>query len=366
MNYGKQVYQLALTMIEGIGDVTIKSLVSYCGGAENVFRSKKKDLLRIAGIDEVRASAILKFNQWREAEAEWDFVQKKGIQMHFYLDDSYPARLKALMDAPAVLFSMGNFTFNQSRIIAIVGTRHATEYGKKITNQLVEQLATYSCLIVSGLAYGIDIIAHKAAVKFQMPTIAVLGHGLNRLYPAQHKSTAQKMLAYGGLVTEFKSSDKFEPQNFPKRNRIVAGLADATIVVESAESGGALITAEIADSYGRDVFAIPGRADDEYSKGCNLLISSNKANLLLDGNQLALLMGWNHVTPVKQVQRNLFSELNAVEQKIADVLRDSGQLHIDELSYRTSLFGSQMASALLTLELKGLVASLPGKVYRLN
>jgi DNA processing protein len=280
-------FQLALTFIPNIGDVLAKNLVSYCGGPEKVFKAKKKDLIRVPGIDEVRAKSILDFDNWKDVEQEISFIAKNKIHSYFYLDEKYPARLKGLIDAPVMLYAKGNLELNAARTIAIVGTRHATDYGKQITDELIEGLHQFDATIISGLAYGIDIAAHRAALKHDLQNIAVLGHGLNRLYPGQHRSVAIKMLEHGGLVTEFKSMDAFEPQNFPKRNRIVAGLSDAVIVIESAANGGALITAEVANNYNRDVFCIPGRVGDKFSEGCNRFIRTNKANLIHNAEDVA-------------------------------------------------------------------------------
>ena len=359
-------YQLALTLIPGIGDVLAKNLVSYCGGPEKVFKAKRKELIRVPGIDLVRAEAVLKFNEWKKVDEEISFIEKNKISAHFYPDQDYPARLKGLTDSPALLFTKGNMNLNHGRMVAMVGTRHATDYGKDIIEILVEGFKPYDVTIVSGLAYGIDIHAHRAALKHEMPTIGVLAHGLNRLYPGQHRSTAVKMLENGGLVTEFKSSDEFEPQNFPKRNRIVAGLSDAVIIVESAINGGALITAEIANNYNRDVFCIPGKVGEKFSEGCNYFIRTNKAGLVEKAADVASVMGWEDQKTASPKQKELFIQLDDQEEKIVVILKNGdGHLHIDEISKRSELFGSQLASTLLNLEFKGVIASMPGKVYRL-
>ena len=359
------LYQIALTFIPNVGDVISRNLVSYCGGPEKVFKAKKKDLLRVPGVDEVRAKSILEFDHWKEAEEEISFIEKNKIHSYFYLDDQYPGRLKGLSDAPVMLFAKGNVELNAGRTLGIVGTRHATPYGKQVTEALIEGLKQYDVTIISGLAYGIDIIAHRAALKQGLQNIAVLGHGLNRLYPGQHRSVAVKMLEFGGLVTEFKSSDDFEPQNFPKRNRIVAGLSDAVIVIESAINGGALITAEIASNYNRDVFCVPGRVGDKFSEGCNRFIKNNKAGLIHDASDVASSMRWDEKEKVSPKQKELFIELNELEKKIIDHLHLENESHVDSISIATELYGSQLAAALLNLEFKGVVTSMPGKMYRL-
>jgi len=365
MNTSSLHFQLALSLIPNIGDVFAKNLVSYCGGPEKVFKAKKKDLIRIPGIDEVRAKSILEFDHWKEVEEEISFIEKNKIHSYFYLDQKYPARLKGLTDAPVMLYAKGNLELNAARTISIVGTRHATDYGKQITESLIEGLKQFDVTIISGLAYGIDVAAHRAALKHDLQNIAVLGHGLNRLYPGQHRSTAVKMLEHGGLVTEFKSIDAFEPQNFPKRNRIVAGLSDAVIVIESAINGGALITAEIANNYNRDVFCVPGRVGDKYSEGCNRFIKSNKANLISSAEDVAAIMRWEQKGIESSKQKELFVELDETEKKIAELLRAENEAHIDAISSALGLFGSQLAVSLLNLEFKGVVISLPGKMYRM-
>jgi DNA processing protein len=298
-------------------------------------------------------------------DQEISFVEKNKIHSYFYHDEKYPARLKGLADAPVMLFAKGNLELNAARTISIVGTRHATDYGKQITEALIEGLKQFDVTIISGLAYGIDIAAHRAALKHELQNIAVLGHGLNRLYPGQHRSTAVKMLEHGALVTEFKSMDAFEPQNFPKRNRIVAGLSDAVMVIESAINGGALITAEIANNYNRDVFCVPGRIGDKFSEGCNRFIRSNKANLVSSAEDVAAIMRWEQKGKEAVKQKELFVELDEQGKKIVALLREKGEVHIDSISSALSLFGSQLAVSLLNLEFKGVVVSLPGKMYRM-
>ncbi|MBA2408160.1 MAG: DNA-protecting protein DprA [Chitinophagales bacterium] len=360
------VYKIALSLIPNIGDVLAKNLVSYCGGPEQIFKSRKNNLIRIPGIDEVRARSILEFKDFEIAEKEVEFAEKNQIRILFYLDDDYPARLKSVIDSPLLLYTKGNVNLNAGKMVAIVGTRHATDYGKKVTQTLIEDLKPFNATIVSGMAYGIDICAHRAALNFNLPTIGVMGHGLNRIYPGQHRSTAIKMLEFGGLVTEFKSSDSFDRENFPRRNRIVAGLSDATIVVESAVKGGALITAEVANSYNRDVFAVPGRVGDIYSEGCNYFIKANKANLIECGNDVAYLLGWQQKKVAAPVQKEIFIEMTENEKTIVDVLRSRDSLHVDMLSQLSNLYGSHLAAALLNLEFKRVIHSLPGKIYRLQ
>jgi DNA processing protein len=257
---------------------------------------------------------------------------------------------------------------NTAHILSIVGTRNATNYGKQVCEELIQQIAerNYNVMIVSGLAYGIDIQAHKSAIKFGLPTVGVVAHGLDKLYPSLHAETARKMTENGGLVTDFPSGTKIDPSNFIRRNRIVAGLADATVVVESAEKGGALITAEIASSYNRDVFAFPGRAGDVYSKGCNQLIRNSGANLIEGIDDLEFFMGWEKASKNKPVQSLLFVELNQDEEKIVALLQEHGELFVDQISSGLSMPVSRVSGLLLNLEFKNVLVSLPGKMYKLK
>jgi DNA processing protein len=366
MSGEKLKYQIALTLISGIGDVLAKNLVSYCGGAQEIFNSKKNSLLKIPGIDDKRATAIAAFEDWKLVESELLFIEKNNIQTFFYLDQNYPTRLKGLSDAPVLLFSKGKMNLNEDRMIAIVGTRHATDYGKLLIEEMVAGLKTYNAVIVSGLAYGIDIAAHRSAVKNEMQTIGVLAHGLDKLYPGQHRSTAEKMEHNGGLLTEFKSCDSFEPPNFVRRNRIVAGLCDATIVIESAINGGALITAEIANSYNRDVFCIPGKVGDKFSEGTNFFIKSNKATLVEHAADVVQQLGWNDSKAGASVQKKLFIELDEQETLIVDLLKENESVHVDVISSFTKLPLSKLAATLLGMEFKGVLISLPGKMYKLS
>jgi DNA processing protein len=249
-----------------------------------------------------------------------------------------------------------------------VGTRNATNYGKQVCEELIQKMLerNYKALVVSGLAYGIDIQAHKSALKYNIPTVGVVGHGLDKMYPSLHTETAKKMQDNGGLVTDFPSGTKIDPSNFIRRNRIIAGLADATIVVESASKGGALITAEIASSYNRDVFAFPGRAGDIYSKGCNQLIRNSGANLIESIDDLEYFMGWEQTSKKQVVQSSLFVDLTVDEEKIVNLLRENGELFIDQISSELTLPVSRISAMLLTLEFKNVIVAMPGKMYKLK
>lgn len=360
--------KIALSLIPGIGGVLAKNLVAYIGSVDGVFREPYKTLVKIPGIGAINAKRIRNKEVFRRAELELDFIEKYGINIHFYTDSDYPRRLKNCIDSPVVLYTKGNMNLNELRVVSIVGTRHATDYGKKLCDELVENFSArnYKVLIVSGLAYGIDIHAHKAALKYNLPTAAVVGHGLDKIYPSLHAEIARKMLDNGGIVSDFPSKTKIDPSNFVRRNRIVAGLADATIVVESAIKGGALITAEIAFSYNRDVFAFPGRTDDIYSKGCNHLIRKNGANLIQSIDDLEYFMGWDPVKNEKIVQPSLFTDLTPEEENVVNLLTNEGPLFIDQISSELKMPGSKVSSLLMTMEFKNLLVAMPGKMYRLR
>ncbi|MBK6951554.1 MAG: DNA-protecting protein DprA [Crocinitomicaceae bacterium] len=361
----KRIYQIALSLLSGVGPVKAKALVAHVGSVEGVFKEREKALGLIPGIGSSIVKSLNRKECLERAEQEILFTEKYGIDIYFYQDEKYPSKLKYCEDGPLVLFTKGNVNFNKKNV-AIVGTRKATPYGKAITKQLISDLTDLDVQIVSGLAYGIDIEAHKAAMSNNLSTLAVLGHGLDLIYPAAHKSIAKSMLENGGLVTEFLSNCGGDTSNFVKRNRIVAGLCDATVVIESAVSGGSLITANLANDYNRDVFAFPGNVDQEYSKGCNLLIQQDKAHLITSASDLIKTMGWEQsekISPVIQTQ--LFAELNDEEDKIVGVLRDQGEVDIDNLSYASEMTSSMLSMHLFNLEMKGLVRVAPGKKYSL-
>ncbi len=360
------LYQIALTLVPNIGDVHAKSLVNIYGDAQSIFKAKKKDLENIEGIGIVRAGCIKSFNNFQSSEDEIAFIEKYKITPLFINDKNYPQRLLNCYDSPTLLYYRGNADLNTSRIIAVVGTRHHTDYGKTVCEKLVEDLTGENILVVSGLAFGIDTLAHKTALKNNLQTVAVLAHGLDRIYPVQNKSLAKQMTEHGGLLTEFISQTNPDKQNFPKRNRIVAGISDAVIVIETGKKGGSLITAELGNNYNKDVFAIPGRINDSKSEGCNYLIQNNKAALINSADDMLNLMNWKPVSkPAAKKQRELFIELSADEQTMVDILQQKENIHIDELYFKSNLSSSAVAAALLMLEMQGVVASMPGKLYKM-
>jgi len=359
------IHRVALTLIKNVGHVTAKSLLAEFGTPEAIFAASKAQLLEVDGIGNITADQILHSNALSLARKQIGFLQKHRIEPLFYTDDKYPKRLKLCYDAPVLLYYRGTADLNHARIVSVVGTRMATPYGLMLCQQLAETLQQYNVLVISGLAYGIDVAAHKQCLRCNIPTIGVLGHGLDRLYPPAHRQTANEMLHNGGLITEFPLGTLPDKENFPKRNRIIAGMSDVTIVVEAALKGGALITAEIAGSYNRDVFAFPGKTTDQFSQGCNFLIKTNRAGLINHPRDLAYYMGWD---PVERLPANRQSGLplglNATENMIVNLLRQSS-LRIDDLAIGTGIQQSKLAIHLLNLEINGVIVSLPGNVYQL-
>lgn len=360
------VYRIALTLIPGVGDITAKKLIAYCGGVEPIFNRKKNHLIAIPDVGPILAKAILEQDVLKRAEEEVNFIVKNDVTPIFYLDANYPRRLKDCEDGPVMLYTQGNTDFNNLRVLSIIGTRKNTDYGKKITEQIVEQLAPVNCLVVSGLAYGIDVIAHRAALKHGLPTVGIVAHGLDSVYPAAHKNYVERMKEKGGWATDFVSGTFPDRMHFPRRNRIIAGLADATLVIEAAEKSGTLITADLAHGYNRDVFAVPGNIGQEFSTGCNKLIRENKAALVTSASDLITMLGWQtDEKKAKNIQPALFVDLNPEEQLLVDVLKESGLTPIDEIGFKSGLPPSKCSSLLFTLEFKGVVRALPGKVFEL-
>jgi DNA processing protein len=358
---------MALHFVPGIGDFLTKQLVSHCGSAQQVFSLSKSKLLKIPGIREATAAAIPDGRTYHQAEREFRRAEREDARILFFIDKAYPSRMRNIDDAPALLYIKGNVNLNVAKVVAIVGTRMATAYGTKQVESIVEGLVPHKALIVSGLAYGIDIHAHKHALKCGLATIGVLGSGIDIIYPAVHKDIASKMTNQGGLVTENHFGTKPDAHNFPARNRIIAGLCDALIVAEAAVTGGALITAEIANSYNKDVFAIPGNLGATYSEGCNKLIKINKASLLMSIADLEYIMNWRlDPNPDHQLSLNL-DLFDKDELRIINALREKATpTWIDELSHKTEMEHGYLSSLLLSLEFKNAVVSLPGKLYKIK
>ena len=364
-----RLHQIALTFIKNIGPVSAKALLAHFGDAERVFKAPKTKWLKVPGIGEWTLEGLDLGTALSRAEQELEFIAKNHIDVIFYSDLAYPRRLKNCTDSPVVLYAKGNMDLNRPRVVSIVGTRLATEYGRQLCRNLVEELQQYDVLVVSGLAAGIDTAAHKESMKQGLQTVGVLGHGLEMMYPAANRSLAEKMQENGGILTEYASGSIADGKNFPQRNRIVAGMSDATIVVEASIKGGALITAEIANSYNRDVFAFPGRIDDEYSEGCNFLIRNNKAALLTGAADLAYIMGWEINSEAKPSKNQLVlpMDLSDEERVIFNIIHQhKSPLAIDDLTLKANMPMSQLTMTLLNMEMQGYIRSMPGKTYCLN
>ena len=360
----KKLYEIALTLITYIGVVNGKKLVAYCGGAEAVFCENKNALRQISGIHENIIKGIDSKEVMTRAEEEMMFIEKNGIKPLFYLDKDYPKRLQHCHDSPMMLYYKGNADLNAEKTVGIVGTRNITDYGRYVVEKLIEDLATDNVMIISGLAYGVDAAAHRAALKYDLATVGVLGHGMQTIYPAENRKLSTNMIEKGGILTEFVSGTQPDRENFPKRNRIVAGMVDCLVVIESALKGGAMITAEIANSYDREVFAMPGRVGDIYSEGCNQLIKTNKANLLVNAADIRYVMRWDVDTKVVAKQMRLFRDFSEDEKKVMDVFAENNVVHIDDIIIGTDLSPSKIASILLSLEFDGVLTALPGKRYQ--
>lgn len=358
------IYQIAITLIPGIGDISGKKFIAYCGSAEAVFQEKRKALEKISGMREVTVDALCHPKDiLKRAEEEVAFIEKNAIQPLFYQDPDYPRRLLQCDDAPIMLYYKGNVPLNATRIVAVVGTRNITDYGRTCCATLVEDLVDDGVMVVSGLAYGVDTMAHRTAVKAGIPTVGVLGNGLQQIYPATNKKLALEMLGNGGLLTECMSGTLPDRENFPRRNRIIAGMADAVVVVESALKGGSLITADIANSYNRDVFAFPGRVRDLYSQGCNYLIRTSRAHLIESVANLRYVMHWDRPTGEGH-QTVLFRAFSDDEKRVMDCFEGRNIVSLDDLIVGTDLPTTKLASLLLSLEFDGLLMALPGKRYQ--
>nr|WP_321221234.1 DNA-processing protein DprA [uncultured Psychroserpens sp.] len=364
------IYALALQHVPRIGDVTAKKLINHCGSAEGVLKETQNNLLKIDGIGATTIKGLFDAKHLVEAENELRFIKDNNITTLYFRDEKYPERLKHCIDSPILLFQVGNVNLKQKRIISVIGTRKITTYGVVFCEKLIEQLAPFDPIIVSGFAYGTDITAQKAAVKHNLQTIGCLAHGLNQIYPKTHKKYMSQVEQNGGFLTDFWSTDAFDRNNFLKRNRIIAGMSEATIVIESAEKGGSLVTADIANSYGKDVFAVPGRVNDSQSIGCNNLIKTQQAHLLSNPLDIPYLLNWqldSFTSSITKpaIQKQLFVELSDNEKKIYNFLKDKDAQLLDVISIECELPTFKIASLLLQLELKGVTRPLPGKLFEL-
>jgi DNA processing protein len=356
-------YLLALLKVDGVGDIMAKKLLAHCGNAESIFSAKTNQIGAIDGVGSFLLRNLKDKTIFEKANKELEFIKSNNVNVSFFQDQNYPDRLKHCFDAPVLLFNSGNIDLKNRKIISIVGTRQITSYGTEFCRSLIEDLSPLNPVIVSGFAYGVDIAAHQFAMDNNLQTIGVLAHGLNQVYPRSHKKYVAKMMENGGFITEFWSSSNPDKEKFVRRNRIVAGMAEATIVIESADKGGSLITANFANDYNRDVFAVPGRVTDTYSKGCNNLIKTQKANVLTSAADLVYMLNWDIDNKSKTIQKQLFVELEEDEQKIYDYLLKNGKELLDTIALQCDFPIYKISGILINMELKGVIRPLPGKLF---
>ncbi|MHC0444445.1 DNA-processing protein DprA [Flavobacterium sp. 3-218] len=354
---------LALLKVDGVGDILGKKLLHTFGSASDIFKAKSAQLAAVDGIGAALLKNLKDKTIFEKADRELSFIKNNTIDVSFFQDESYPERLKHCFDAPILIFTAGNLDFKNKKLISIVGTRQITSYGTDFCRKLIEDLAPLDPVIVSGFAYGVDIVAHQAAMDYNLQTVGVLAHGLNQIYPRTHKKYMAKMEENGGFITEFWSDSNPDKEKFVRRNRIVAGMTEATIVIESADKGGSLITANMANDYNRDVFAVPGRVSDKYSQGCNNLIKTQKANLLTSAADLIYMLNWDIKEKPKHIQKQLFVELEPDEQKIYDFLQKNGKELLDIIAIECEIPIYKLSGILIGMELKGVIRPLPGKLF---
>ena len=362
----KRLYQIALTQVAGLSCRSCRQMMEIYPDPEAIFQLSHKDLVELFSNHDKIINSIESGQPIAEAKKELEFVERYNIRVLFFTESDYPQRLNQpdCGDTPILLYMRGDCDLNGKRMLSVVGTRRATPYGLENTRRIIEQIREENVIVVSGLAYGIDTAAHSSALDYGLSTIGVLGHGLDQIYPTSNRSLAKKMIEHGGLVTEYPSGTKICPQLFPARNRIIAALSDATIVVEAATKGGALITAAIANSYHRDVFAVPGRLFDSYSAGCNNLIADNKAILIRNADDIFYILNWQRADANKSgEQQRLFPDLSKDEQAIYQLIHENGELTLDEIATKLQLSLPKIAAASLNMELTGIIKCLPGKKY---
>jgi len=366
MNHTELLYLLALQKVKGIGPIYAKKLIAHLGSAEAIFKEKKLLLEKIKGIGSNSIKNLFNSKNIEKATKEYRHIIDNNVRFYSFLDAGYPERLKHCIDSPILLFSDGKINYNKQPVISIVGTRKMTSYGRNFIEKLVDGIKDYNPIIVSGFAYGVDITAHKAAFKNQLQTIAVLANGLDTMYPKTHKKYIHKVIENGGFYTEHWHDEEPLREYFLKRNRIIAGISEATIIIESASKGGSLVTASIANSYDRDVFAVPGRTTDTYSQGCNTLIRTNKAALLNSADDLVYLLNWDQQKKSKKViQPKLFIDLKGEDKIIYDYLLKNGKTLLDSLSLACKIPIYKISGILVNLELQGIVRPLPGKLFEI-
>lgn len=355
---------LRLQNVRNIGDVTAKKLIAHCGSPEAVFDDKLHHLKKIDGIGTAKLKGLFDSEHLEAAQAEYRFILENDITCSYFMDSDYPSYLKHCIDSPILLFMRGNLDLEARKIISVVGTRNITSYGMAFCETFIEDIAPLNPVIVSGFAYGVDICIQKAAIKHGLQTIGCLAHGLNQIYPKVHSRYMTDVERNGGFLSEFWSTQNPDRENFLKRNRIIAGMSEATVVVESAERGGSLVTADMAHGYNRDVFAVPGRAGDKFSSGCNNLIKQQKAHMLTKAADLIYLLDWElEKEKTKTVQKQLFIELDETEKSIYTYLQKEGKQLLDSIALECSLPVFKASSTLLNMEMKGVIRPLPGKLF---
>ncbi|MBQ0735279.1 DNA-processing protein DprA [Aquimarina celericrescens] len=364
MTVEKLIALLRLKKVANLGDNSIKKLIREVGSAEEVLAEKPSNLLKIDGIGAIKIKDLHNPGHCKAAENELEFITENKINYWVYDQPDYPEKLKHCIDGPVVLFGRGNINLLNKKIVSIVGTRKVTSYGVRFCEELIEAIAPIDPVIVSGFAYGVDITAQRAAVQHNLQTIGCLAHGLNQIYPKAHQKYVSQIEENGGFFTDFWSTDTFDRKNFLGRNRIIAGLSEATVVIESADKGGSLVTADIANSYNREVFAVPGRANDVLSKGCNMLIKTQRAHMLTNAVDLIYMLNWELEEKEKPtVQKKLFVELEGDEKKIYTFLNNNGKELLDVIALQCQIPTFKAASILLNMELKGVIKPLPGKLF---
>ena len=363
MTDNETIAALRLQRVPKIGDITAKKLIAACGSPSAIFLDKREHLLRLDGIGSWTISGLWDRAYQEAAEAEWAFIDKHGIRPIYYQDASYPALLKNCPDGPILMFAKGDMDWESRKLVSVVGTRSMTRYGQEFCEKFIDEIAGIDPVIISGLAFGVDICAQRTAMKVGLQTIACLGHGLNQIYPREHAADARLMQDKGGCLTEFWSTSKPDREHFLQRNRIIAGMSHATVVIESASRGGSLVTADLAFGYNREVFSVPGRPTDIFSEGCNGLIGSQKAQLITSAADLIYYMGWEEDKRERAIQQRLFDPMSEQEKEIHAFLMAKGREHLDTIAVNFNLPVHDLASILLTMEMKGVVRPLPGKWF---
>ena len=361
MDHQEILSLLALKKAPLIGDIMAKKLIRTFGSAKGVFEQSYREIAAIEGIGEKKAQFIKTADLFVKAEKEWAFIEKNNLKYRVYYNDDYPERLKYCVDSPIIFFENGTINWNNPYTLSIVGTRQITSHGSAFLEKFMEEIAPLNPTIISGYAYGVDILAHKLSIQYGLQTVAVMAHGLDQTYPRNHAAHNEDVKKNGGFISDFWSTDTFDRKNFLGRNRIIAGLSEATVVIESAEKGGSLVTAELANDYNREVFAVPGRVTDKYATGCNSLIKQAKAHMLTKTADVPYILGWRERQVT--VQKQLFVELTIDERAVYSYLKTAQKELLDIIALNVKMPVHKVASILMSMELKGVVRPLPGKLF---